>query len=47
MAFDTRNGVIKISDDYYNSEPSIKTSISYLIGGLPAFAISEKQYNLS
>lgn len=47
MAFDTRNGVFEISDDYYYSESSIKTSISYFIGSLSAFAIAEKRYNLS
>ena len=47
MTFDTRNGVFKISDDYYNSESSIKTSISYFIGSLSVFAIAEKHYNLS
>lgn len=47
MAFDTNSGVYKISDDYYNSESSIKTSISYFIGSLSAFAIAEKYYNLS
>lgn len=47
MAFDTRYGVFTISDDYYNSESSIKTSISYFIGSISAFAIAEKHYNLS
>lgn len=47
MAFDTRNGVFKISNDYYNSESSIKTAISYFIGSISVFAIAEKEYNLS
>lgn len=47
MAFDTSYGVFTISDDYYNSESSIKTAISYFIGNISAFAIAEKHYNLS
>ncbi|WP_314039297.1 hypothetical protein [Gemella morbillorum] len=47
MALDTSNGTFEISDDYDNSESTIKASISYFIGSISAYAIAEKHHNLS
>ena len=47
MALDNNNGIFTISDDYDNSETTIKSFISYFIGSISAYAIAEKHYNLS
>lgn len=47
MALDSSSGTFKISDDYDNSETTIKSFISYFMGSISAYAIAEKHYNLS
>lgn len=47
MALKENNGTFWMSDDYDNSESSIKTSISYFIGILSAYAIAEKHYKIA
>lgn len=47
MAIVEDNNILKISDDYYNAESSIKTAISYFIGSLSAYALAEKVHRVS
>lgn len=47
MAIVEDNNILRISDDYYNAESSIKTAISYFIGSLSAYALAEKVHKVS
>ena len=46
MALTESNQKFYITGDYSNSEPSIKSAISYFIGILSAYAIAEKEYKI-
>ena len=46
MALIFKNGDFYSSSDYFNSETSIKTAISYFIGLLSSYAIADKVYNV-